>query len=68
MEIEMTDFDFINTAFEWYQQHTDHVDRLMKTEVNSLVPYFPPSREDKNHPELWKPGHWRWFFENYNMK
>lgn len=60
--------EFVDNAWEWYQKHTEHVERLKKLDINRLVPYFAPSNEDRNHPELWKPGHWRWFFENYHME
>ena len=49
--------EWIKIANGWYAEHTDHIDNLVKNETNS----FPPCEEDINHPELWKPGSWRWF-------
>lgn len=55
--------DYIEKAYEWYLNHKEHVDNIMSLYDN----YFPPSNEDRNHPELWKAGTWRWFFNNYKM-
>ena len=58
---EYTDDD-IRRAFDWYSEHKDHVDRLMKGEKH----LFPMSGSDISHPELWKAGAWKWFFELYS--
>lgn len=49
--------EWIKLANNWYAEHTEHVDKL----VESTQVSFPPNEEDLNHPELWKPGSWRWF-------
>lgn len=55
----------IEKAREWYENHTDHVNSL-------IIPYkgviYEPSDEDREHPELWKPAHWKWFFLHYEEK
>jgi hypothetical protein len=43
----------------WYAQHRLHVETLMFEEKGS----YPPSGSDCGKPELWKAGHWRWYFE-----
>jgi len=43
----------------WYDKHRSHVETLIKEESTS----YPPSGSDCGKPELWKPGHWRWFFK-----
>ena len=43
---------------KWYLEHQDHVDKLLDAPGYS----FAPSAEDTNHPELWKPGSWKWYF------
>lgn len=58
--------DYVELAYDFYERHTAHVTDLLKLDVNPRA--FKPSSEDLHHPELWKPGHWRWFFENYDMK
>jgi len=54
---------YIEEAYEWYLLHKELVDKLIENEKG----YHHPSNEDRNHPELWKPATWRWFFNNYNM-
>lgn len=43
----------------WYTQHQTHVDRIIVGEKHVVK----PSGFDLVRPELWKPCHWRWFFE-----
>lgn len=52
----------VKTAMEWYKDHKEHVDVIIKEGFHS----FPPTEvDDKNDPRIWKPSHWRWFLENY---
>lgn len=44
---------------EWYNKHTEHVNKLVQNVTISV----PPSGVDVLSPELWKPMHWRWFFD-----
>ena len=46
-------------GWAWYQAHHDHVESLIKEEDTS----YSPSGSDCGKPELWKDGHWRWFFK-----
>ena len=55
--------NYIENAYEWYLNHSEHVEKIRKETSIS----FHPSQEDKMHPELWKPESWNWFFENYKM-
>ena len=50
---------YMTTAKEWYDKHTEHVDKLRESTKLSVR----PSLEDFYHPELWKNIHWNWFFE-----
>lgn len=56
--------DYIEKAYEWYENHKEHVEKIIEEGDNSIK----PSKEDIEHPELWKGIHWSWFFDNYNMK
>lgn len=47
-------------ALAWYGEHRDHVNRMLAHYVGGG---FPPSGSDCLHPELWKPGHWKWLLE-----
>ena len=55
----MTQKDIVR-AREWYKQHQMHVNRMLTFESRD----YPPSGSDVHHPELWKIGHWKWFFAN----
>jgi hypothetical protein len=46
-------------ANAWYDKHKPHVESLLHEEKQS----YPPSGSDCGKPELWKAGHWRWFFK-----
>lgn len=46
-------------AWTWYDKHKYHVDILVKEENVS----YSPSGSDCGKPELWKSGHWRWYFK-----
>jgi hypothetical protein len=50
----------IEKADDWRRKHMQHVNELLKIGLSS----FPPSEEDEAFPQLWKPGHWRWFIIN----
>lgn len=60
----MNNLEYASNAYNWYEKHDKHVEKLLSVAKNSVK----PSREDLNHPELWKPMHWKWFFENFSMK
>ncbi len=47
-------------AIKWADEHESHVNEMIK---NANLSY-PPSMEDKNQPNLWKPQHWYWFVHN----
>lgn len=51
----------INKAIAWRLKHSAHVARLESFGDSE----HPPSREDENHPELWKPASWRWLRKNH---
>lgn len=46
-------------AMVWYTNHQSHVESLIFEEKES----YPPSGSDCGKPELWKGGHWRWYFK-----
>lgn len=51
-------------ALAWHEKHRAHVDAMLgRYERRFNNPTYPPSGSDCLHPELWKPGHWKWFFE-----
>ena len=50
----------IGSAEGWYEHHAKHVSKLRKIAAAS----FPPTGPDCSHPELWKPEHWAWFFND----
>lgn len=52
-------YEWTVRADNWYEAHREHIDALIPTEKDS----YPPSGSDCGRPELWKAGHWRWFFE-----
>ena len=52
-------FKWSRRASIWYELHREHVESLILDEKES----YPPSGSDCGKPELWKPGHWRWFFK-----
>jgi len=60
----MSKLEYASEAYAWYEKHDKHVEKLLEGISKSVK----PSKEDINHPELWKGIHWRWFFENFNMK
>lgn len=43
-------------AVEWREAHKEHV-ALLEAEDG---PWIVPSVHDLNHPEMWKPGSWKW--------
>lgn len=51
-------------AARFYKAHPNHVDTLRHASDLS----YPPSGSDLFRPELWKPGHWVWAFENLDME
>lgn len=59
MEKVCSNHPAITQAIEWRSRHGKHVEQLEEEYENS----FPPSREDINHPELWKGGSWKWLKE-----
>lgn len=58
------DLEFIEHAYQWYEEHKEHVEFLIKDEMFKVE----PSKEDATNPALWKSIHWVWFFDNYNMQ
>jgi len=50
-------------ANEWRIKHKEHVEKLLRENEPWTIGY-EPSKEDENHPELWKPAHWMWFMFN----
>lgn len=51
---------YISKAREFYNEHTAHIDRIIK----SCEGCHEPSKEDLYFPELWKPASWNWFFND----
>lgn len=50
---------WIMKASVWFHEHTEHVKKLMGEETLA----YSPSGSDCGRPELWKAGHWRWYFQ-----
>jgi hypothetical protein len=48
-------------AVEWYMKHSNHVLNLFESAERA----YPPSVEDVNFPNLWKPEHWAWYMVTY---
>lgn len=51
--------DWHIAAMQWSNEHDHHVQEIIKSTNNS----YPPSKEDRNQPNLWKPEHWLWFIK-----
>ena len=58
------DEKFMQKAQEYYDRHKAHIEYLSESADTS----FKPCDEDIDHPDLWKPGSWMWFFENEGWK
>lgn len=54
----------IEKSLDWYKIHEQHVKTLCLNERNEFAPSL---YEDKNNPNLWKPGHWKWFLKYFNI-
>ena len=63
MKPELTTEQFIKADL-WRHKHKLHVHTIIK----NIKHGYKPSLEDINHPELWKPEHWRWFDELLKTK
>jgi len=61
--MELTNYQ-ISKAKEWHMAHSEHCLKLFYEAEKDNVCY-PPSEEDANHPNLWKPAHWSWFYMHY---
>jgi len=48
-----------NRAEVWFQEHTDHVQRVLADNAGA----YPPSGRDCLRPERWKAEHWRWYLQ-----
>lgn len=46
---------------EYYNKHTNR-ERIEAMRKESSLKIEPPE-EDKDKPELWKPSHWNWYFD-----
>ncbi len=55
MKTEPNDRDIFR-AYDWYAQHSDHVDAIVRLENSE----YPPSGSDCHQPTLWKAAHWKW--------
>lgn len=55
--------DQITRAKLWYQNHSNHVRNIITDEL--IVHPYPPSEEDVDQPNIWKPSHWIWFLQNF---
>ena len=62
MDVVLTQ-EQIERARLWYDEHFGHVMRLLESSVSN----HPPCDEDKNHPNLWKPGTWTWYLSTYGL-
>lgn len=58
MKTEYSPEDIVR-ASDWYHAHWHHVNALMKGSNQS----YPASGSDIARPEMWKPGHWNYFFK-----
>jgi len=56
--------DQITKAKLWYQNHSYHVRNIITDEL--IVHAYPPSEEDVDQPNIWKPSHWVWFLQNFS--
>jgi hypothetical protein len=54
--------DQIKHALKWYDQHRNHVNKLVNVELK----YPPTLNEDKRDCRLWKGQHWKWFLDYYH--
>ena len=50
----------VNRGYKWRLKYKRRVAQLISAADGHC---YPPSGSDLNHPELWKPAHWRWFYE-----
>ena len=50
---------FLHKAEDYMFKHKEHIEEL-RAEADRA---FKPSNEDLDHPELWKPGSWKWYLE-----
>ena len=48
-----------NRAHLWYNENYDSLFNTIKKEPTK----YGPRGTTLFNPELWKPAHWRWFFE-----
>ena len=55
----MSEKTFADETYEWYLEHEEHVNKLIKNETFA----YRPSLEDYYRPNVWKAGHWLWLFE-----
>lgn len=53
----------LHNAQLWADKHSKHLRSIM---VGLIMP-CRLSIEDSNRPDLWKPNHWLWVIENYNI-
>lgn len=67
MKTKPNDQDILR-AYDWYAEHSNHVDSLTKGLTRSFVDEYPPSGSDCNRPELWKPAHWKWLLMGIGNK
>jgi hypothetical protein len=51
-----------NKAFTWKHDYADHVAKLLDQSKYEYA--VVPSGSDLFKPELWKPCHWKWFYQN----
>jgi hypothetical protein len=51
----------------WWDQHRDHVDKLIASS-DGYGEAYPPSGSDMFRPALWRAPHWRWLKGTINGK
>jgi len=49
-------------ALDYYKYNTGRVQELIKNQYTAVS---VSEIEDKNNPQLWKAGHWLWFFNKH---
>ena len=55
---------FTEEQFNKAKEHYEDFTMLVNLRMSDTELAYQPSQEDKNEPLLWKPEHWKWFFQD----